>query len=55
LTMALDNEGLSHQNMPVGLRVRDTETHQFLFNYDKDPVTFDGQEIEPAGVVWKRK
>ncbi len=36
-----------------GLRLRDTATHRFAFNYAPDPVTFEGTEIPPAGVYWR--
>lgn len=36
-----------------GLRLRDTSTHRFAFNYAPDPVTFEGITISPAGVYWR--
>ena len=38
--------------LPDGLRLRDTATHRFLFNYAPEPVGFDGHMIPPAGVLW---
>ena len=38
--------------LPDGLRLRDTATHRFAFNYGPEPVTFAGQEIDAAGVAW---
>jgi beta-galactosidase len=45
--------GLATETLPEGLRRRDSDTHRFLFNYNATPVTWDGQEIPPAGVVWQ--
>jgi beta-galactosidase len=39
-------------DLPEGLRLRDTQTHRFCFNYAPDPIEFNGQVIEPAGVIW---
>ena len=38
--------------LPDGLRLRDTGTHRFAFNYGPDPVTWQDQTIAPAGVAW---
>ncbi len=38
--------------LPDGLRLRDTATHRFAFNYAPEAVTWQGQEIEPASVAW---
>ena len=37
-------------NLPVGLRVRTTQTHRFWFNYDSEAVLYRGVELPPAGV-----
>ncbi|MEM9392661.1 MAG: beta-galactosidase [Pseudomonadota bacterium] len=39
-------------DLPDGLRVRDTASHRFVFNYGAGPATFEGQSIPAAGVVW---
>ncbi len=44
--------GIDPLDLPDGVRVRDTGTHRFYFNYAPDPVTFGGQTIPAAGVVW---
>ena len=44
--------GLTTLNLPEGLRIRDTETHRFVFNYTALPITWDGVEIPAAGVHW---
>ncbi|MDP3379439.1 MAG: hypothetical protein Q8S53_13830, partial [Brevundimonas sp.] len=45
--------GLATDLLPEGLRRRDSDTHRFVFNYNAAPVTWAGQEIPPAGVVWQ--
>ena len=40
--------------MPAGVRVRDTDTHRFWFNYNPHSVTIDGNEIPTAGVTWQK-
>ena len=44
--------GLDTLNLPEGLRVRDTTSHRFFFNYGPDPVSFHGIDLPPAGVHW---
>lgn len=39
-------------NLPHGLRIRNTPTHRFWFNYNPHEVTFDGVTIPAAGVHW---
>ena len=39
-------------DMPEGLRIRDTQSHRFVINYNDHSVDFNGQTIEPAGVYW---
>jgi beta-galactosidase len=38
--------------LPEGLRLRDTGSHRFAFNYGPAAVTWNGQQIEAAGVAW---
>jgi len=45
-------ESIEILSMPEGLRVRDTETHRFVFNYGPDPLLYNDQTIAPAGVYW---
>ena len=40
--------------MPTGVRVRDTDTHRFWFNYNPHSVTIDGNKIPAAGVTWQK-
>lgn len=46
--------GMSTVELPDGLRRRVTGSHEFLINYNAEPVHFDGQEIGSADVVWKK-
>ena len=36
-----------------GLRIRDSESHRFAFNYGSAPVEWEGEVIPPAGVRWR--
>ncbi|NNE54347.1 MAG: beta-galactosidase [Sulfitobacter sp.] len=38
--------------VPQGLRLRDTGSHRFAFNYAPEPVIWEGHELPPAGVAW---
>ena len=38
--------------LPDGLRLRDTATHRFAFNYAPEPQHWDGRNIPVAGVAW---
>lgn len=40
------------QDLPEGLRLRETATHIFAFNYGPAPVVWRGETLEPAGVAW---
>lgn len=45
-------EGLACETLPPGLRLRDTTTHRFAFNYGAEPATHAGVTLAPAGVHW---
>ncbi|MEP5731015.1 MAG: beta-galactosidase [Sulfitobacter sp.] len=45
-------EKIPRVDLPDGLRLRDTATHRFAFNYAPEPVTWQGQTIDTAGVAW---
>ncbi len=47
--------GLTTLNLPEGLRIRDTETHRFVFNYTAQPIIWDGVDIPAAGVHWTER
>jgi beta-galactosidase len=42
--------GLTVTPMPEGLRLKDTATHRFIFNYAPEPQVWNGVTIPPAGV-----
>ncbi len=44
--------GIETHALPEGLRLRDTATHRFLFNYAPEPITWGGVTLPPAGVHW---
>ena len=46
--------GIETDPLPEGLRRRDTETHQFLFNYNAIEVEWGGKIIPAAGVLWQK-
>jgi beta-galactosidase len=52
IQMLAQQAGLPLTPLPEGLRLRDTGTHRFAFNYAPDPVLWEGQEIAAAGVAW---
>ncbi|MDE0208767.1 MAG: beta-galactosidase [Boseongicola sp.] len=45
-------EGLDARTLPDGLRIRDTATHRFVFNYAPEALDFEGTTLPPAGVRW---
>lgn len=47
-----ETAGLAALNLPEGLRLRDTATHRFAFNYGSEPVDFQGKVIASADVAW---
>ena len=55
IAKACQTEKLATANLPDGLRLRDTATHRFIFNYAPEPQSYQGTEIPPAGVHWHRR
>ncbi len=53
LAEVCDEVGIKTRIMPDGLRMRETETHRFVFNYAPDGVSWNGQTIPAAGVHWE--
>lgn len=43
--------GLTLRALPEGLRIRETETERFWFNYNASKITFDGKDLPAAGVL----
>ncbi len=52
LADACREEGIATTELPEGLRLRDSATHRFAFNYGPTPVAFQDTTIPPAGVQW---
>ncbi len=48
-----EEEGILTHDLPEDLRVRDTATHRFVFNYGPDTVEWNGLTLPPAGVIWQ--
>jgi len=53
ITEAAADQGLITHDMQGGLRIRDTATHRFVFNYAPHALTWNGTRIPPAGVHWE--
>jgi len=45
--------GIQTVTLPDGLRIRDTATHRFVFNYAKYPQDWNGTTVAAAGVHWE--
>ena len=52
LARVAEDAGLALQNLPAGLRLRDTKTLTFAVNYAPEDVEWKGQTIPAAGVAW---
>jgi len=46
-----DRAGLAVRPMPEGVRIRDTSTERFWFNYSDKTVTTEAGDLPPAGVL----
>ena len=44
--------GIATLTLPEGLRIRDTATHRFMFNYTDQPAELLGHTLPAAGVAW---
>ena len=47
--------GVETYDLPRGVRIRDTATHRFVFNYAPEPQEWNGTVIEAAGVHWEAR
>ncbi len=47
-------EGVEVKRLPDGVRIRDTQQHRFVFNYNAETVEWDGIRLPPAGVHWTK-
>ncbi len=45
--------GITTHDLPEGLRIRDTDTHRFVFNYAPEAQVWNGTTIPAAGVHWE--
>ncbi len=55
LTQLADDCGLTTEVMPDGIRIRDTRTHRFAFNYGPETAEYRGAAIPSAGVqIWPK-
>ena len=52
LAQILPELGLTHMHLGDGLRIRDTDSHRFVFNYAPEPATWGDITLPPAGVHW---
>ena len=50
-----DRSGLPTESLPDGLRIRETATHRFAFNYGAKAVVYRETHIPAAGVAWWEK
>lgn len=48
-----DQEGIATEQLPEGVRIRDTTTQRFTFNYNAHTVDFQGNVLAPAAVHWQ--
>ena len=46
--------GISTTSLPEGVRVRSTDTHRFVFNYNAVEVEFEDEKLPPTGVIWQK-
>ena len=49
-TNLCETVGLKIVDLPEGLRMRSTASHQFIFNHNAEATAFEGHNIAPAGV-----
>lgn len=47
--------GIKTHKLPDGLRIRDTESHRFVFNYAPEPLEWKRKTIPAAGVHWEKR
>ena len=53
LEQLAQEEGLPILDMPRDIRVRDTDTHRFWFNYGPKAITWNDITLPAAGVHWE--
>ena len=55
LEMLAEQAGLDLLNLPPDLRLRETDSHRFWFNYGPRTVTYQEMTLPAAGVHWEAK
>ena len=55
LAKLADTAGVECEQMPEGVRKRQTKSHEFVFNHNADDVEFRGEIIKPAGLVVNKR
>ena len=50
-----DDANVATTKLTNGLRIRDTATHRFVFNYAPEALSWNGTDIPPAGVHWEKR
>jgi len=53
LKRACSAQGITTRDLPEGLRIRATASHEFIMNYNAEDVEFEGQSFAPAAVHWR--
>ncbi|MEM6409218.1 MAG: beta-galactosidase [Pseudomonadota bacterium] len=53
LTGLCSEAGIETLELDGGLRMRRTDAHLFVFNYGREPVAFEDETIQSAGVYWR--
>ena len=52
IAMVAAEAGVAVEELPSGVRVRDTGAHRFAFNYSPEPRRYRDRDLPPAGVAW---
>lgn len=55
MTTLLSNAEIAFEEMPRGLRKRETKQHTFVWNYSTISHEYAGQTIPSTGVIWMKK
>ena len=53
LVQVAQEQGLPIMDLPRDIRIRDTQTHRFWFNYGPKPVMWNDMTLPAAGVHWE--
>jgi beta-galactosidase len=53
LVQVAQEQGLPIMDLPRDIRIRDTQTHRFWFNYGPKPITWNHMTLPAAGVHWE--